>query len=102
MQIRNQDRRFEEEVPFSEVAKYLANALNPTAPTSFNRSGSSAYTTLSLHSLRNVEETDVSGSHEDARGFGKSHSTITSMQFRFDSTDRLLHKLEPYNFSHRL
>lgn len=71
MQIRNQERRVEEVVQFSEVAKYLSNALNsPTFPT-FGRASSSAHSLPSSHHLPRLAE-DVEAALDDGRFPGKT------------------------------
>ena len=64
MQIRNQERRLEEVVPFSEVAKYLSNALSTPAAPAFGRANS-AHPPSSHYGARLAEEGDIV--HEDSR-----------------------------------
>ena len=64
MQIRNQERRLEEVVPFAEVAKYLTNALSTSAVPAFGRSNSN-HPLTAYHGPKIGEEGDIS--HEDNR-----------------------------------
>ena len=64
VQIRNQEKRLEEIVPFSEVARYLSNALATSAVPAFGRSNSS-HPLTSQYGPRLGEEGDIS--QEDSR-----------------------------------
>lgn len=68
-QIRNQERRIEEVIPFSEVAKFMSNALHPATPANFGRASSSAYSLPSTSYLQKLlEEQEVT--YEDTRSPG--------------------------------